>query len=99
MVRRRQPIVASNWCNSISSIALQETLMAEADNAKQESRLFNPPASLVQGAAISGMAAYQALCQEAERDYDGFWGRLARETLDWHKPFTTVLDESNAPFY
>ena len=24
---------------------------------------------------------------------------LARETLAWHKPFTKVLDESNAPFY
>ncbi|RWB52358.1 MAG: acetate--CoA ligase, partial [Mesorhizobium sp.] len=28
-----------------------------------------------------------------------FWGRLARETLSWNKPFTKVLDESNAPFY
>jgi len=73
--------------------------MAEADNAKQETRLFQPPASLVQQAAIAGMDAYQALCAEAERDYEGFWGRLANETLDWHKPFTKVLDESNAPFY
>ncbi|MFC5514106.1 AMP-binding protein, partial [Massilia jejuensis] len=31
--------------------------------------------------------------------YEGFWGRLAREHLDWHKPFTNTLDESNAPFY
>jgi acetyl-CoA synthetase len=73
--------------------------MADTDNAKQESRIFQPPAELVQGAAISGMAAYQALCSEAERDYEGFWGRLANETLAWHKPFTKVLDESNAPFY
>ncbi|TCS34715.1 acetyl-coenzyme A synthetase [Paucimonas lemoignei] len=73
--------------------------MAEADNTKQESRIFEPPASLVQQATISGMPAYQALCQEAERDYEGFWGRLANETLEWHKPFTKVLDESKAPFY
>ncbi|MBU6438362.1 MAG: AMP-binding protein, partial [Betaproteobacteria bacterium] len=47
----------------------------------------------------SGMSGYRALCDEAERDYAGFWARLARETLVWKKPFTQVLDESNAPFY
>jgi acetyl-CoA synthetase len=45
------------------------------------------------------MDAYNALCAEAERDFEGFWGRLAREHLLWHKPFTRVLDESNAPFF
>jgi hypothetical protein len=28
----------------------------------------------------------------------GLLGALARENLSWHKPFTKVLDESNAPF-
>jgi acetyl-CoA synthetase len=51
------------------------------------------------GATISGMDAYRALAAEAERDYEGFWGRLAKETLSWKKPFTKVLDESKAPFY
>ncbi|RJG00303.1 acetate--CoA ligase [Noviherbaspirillum sedimenti] len=73
--------------------------MAETENAKQENRVFNPPADLVKDAAISGMDAYRALCAEAERDYAGFWARLARENLDWHKPFTQTLDESQAPFY
>ncbi|GGC32162.1 acetyl-coenzyme A synthetase [Paraburkholderia caffeinilytica] len=45
------------------------------------------------------MDAYRALAAEAERDYEGFWGRLARETLSWNTPFTKVLDESKAPFY
>jgi acetyl-CoA synthetase len=45
------------------------------------------------------MAAYEALCKEAERDFEGFWARYAREELKWTKPFTKVLDESNAPFY
>ena len=45
------------------------------------------------------MAGYDALCAEAERDYEGFWARLARENLTWNKPFTHTLDESNAPFY
>jgi len=64
-----------------------------------EERLFPPPADFVKQANISGMAAYEALCQEAERDYEGFWARLAREHLLWQKPFTTVLDQSNAPFF
>lgn len=65
----------------------------------QENRVFHPPADFVKGAAISGMDAYHQLCAEAEKDYDGFWARLANEHIFWKKPFTTVLDESTAPFY
>jgi len=65
----------------------------------QENRVFNPPADFVKGAAIPGMEAYYKLCAEAEKDYDGFWGRLAKENMFWKKPFTKVLDESKAPFY
>ncbi len=43
--------------------------------------------------------ASQALCKKAGDDYEGFWAELARELLDWKKPFTKTLDESNAPFY
>ena len=64
-----------------------------------EAQIFFPSIDVAANAAISGMDAYRTLVAEAERDYPGFWGRLARETLSWHKPFTTVLDESNAPFY
>jgi acetyl-CoA synthetase len=65
----------------------------------QENRVFHPPADFVKSAAISGMAAYNKLCAEANSDYDGFWSRLAKENLFWKKPFTKVLDESKAPFY
>jgi acetyl-CoA synthetase len=65
----------------------------------QENRVFNPPADFVKGAAVPGMEAYKKLCAEAEKDYEGFWGRLAKENMYWKKPFTKVLDESTAPFY
>lgn len=65
----------------------------------QENRIFNPPADFVKNAAISGMDAYKKLCAEAEKDYEGFWGRLAKENLFWKQAFTKVLDESQAPFY
>ena len=64
---------------------------------KTESRVFPPPADFVANAAISGMDAYNALCAEAADDYEGFWAKLAREHLHWHKPFTKTLDESDAP--
>ena len=65
----------------------------------QETRVFQPANSFVEQANISGMAAYQALCTEAAQNYEGYWARLAREHIVWHKSFNTVLDESRAPFY
>src|SRR5690606_28164580 len=64
-----------------------------------ENRVFPPFPDLVKNANISGMEAYQALCREAEQSPDAFWGRLARENLVWDKPFSKVLDESQAPSY
>ena len=64
-----------------------------------ETRVFLPPQSFVQQANVSGQAAYQALLDEADRDPNAFWGRMAREQLQWTKPFTKVLDESRAPFF
>ncbi|WP_370455028.1 acetate--CoA ligase [Herbaspirillum sp. SJZ130] len=61
--------------------------------------MFHPPEKFVDHAAISGMAAYRALCASAEQDYEKFWGRLALEHLQWETPFSQVLDESDAPFY
>ncbi len=64
-----------------------------------ELRIHQPPPALVAAARVSGMAAYQALCDEADRDFEGYWARLAREFITWKTPFTKVLDSSNAPFF
>jgi acetyl-CoA synthetase len=69
------------------------------ESVLQEKRLFAPHSDIVDSANISGMAAYHALCAEAEADYEGFWARLARESLVWHKPFSKTLNADNAPFY
>jgi len=34
---------------------------------------FPPADAFVEQANVSGMAAYQALCRQAETDYEGFW--------------------------
>ncbi|MGB9150561.1 MAG: AMP-binding protein, partial [Burkholderiales bacterium] len=73
--------------------------MSNIQSSMVETRIFPPAEAFVKQANISGMAAYNALCAEAEKDYEGFWARLARENLLWKKPFTKTLDESNAPFY
>ncbi|MEO7941026.1 MAG: AMP-binding protein, partial [Burkholderiaceae bacterium] len=73
--------------------------MSAIESVLIENRVFEPSPGVVKAARVSGMAGYQALCAEAEKDYEGFWARLARENLVWDKPFTRTLDESNAPFY
>ena len=62
-------------------------------------KMYYPPEELVKNAAVSGMDHYKRLVAEAEKDYEGYWANHARTLLDWKKPFTQVLDESNAPFY
>ena len=76
---------------SSPSTAVESTLV--------ENRVFPPSEAIVKAARISGMDGYNALCAEAEKDFEGFWARLARENVVWTKPFTKTLDESNAPFY
>jgi acetyl-CoA synthetase len=73
--------------------------MSAIESLMHEHRVFSAPAEFVNNAAVSGMDAYLALCQEADRDHEGFWARLAKENLEWKKPFTKMLDESQAPFY
>ncbi|MEK9689401.1 MAG: acetate--CoA ligase [Burkholderiaceae bacterium] len=74
-----------------SNSAIESTLV--------ENRVFEPSAAAKDGAAVSGMAAYEALVNEAATDLEGFWAKRAKDNLVWTKPFNTVLDESNAPFY
>jgi acetyl-CoA synthetase len=73
--------------------------MSNIESVLKETRVFSPSAEFTRQANVSGMAAYQTLCDAAAQDYEGFWGKLARETLLWNKPFSRTLDQSNAPFY
>src|SRR5258706_4639060 len=69
------------------------------ESVLNETRLFPASAEFVKEANVSGMDAYNSLCAEAQKDFTGFWARLAREHVLWHQPFTKILDESNAPFF
>jgi acetyl-CoA synthetase len=64
---------------------------------KQE--MFNPNPQQFPNSPIPNMEAYYDLVDEFEQDYEGTWAKFADEKIDWFKPYNTVLDESNAPFY
>jgi len=74
-------------------------MSSQIESVLIEKRLFPPSAAFVKQANISGMDAYRKMAAEAEKDFEGFWARLAKEHLLWQKPFTKTLDESKAPFF
>ena len=73
--------------------------MSTLDSILKETRSFAPSEDFRRKAQISGMEAYNALCEQADDHYLSFWGDLARELITWKKPFSRVLDDSAAPFF
>jgi acetyl-CoA synthetase len=72
--------------------------MSTIQSVMHENRVFEPSPAWVAQANVR-KADCDAMNAKAARDFEGFWGDLARETLTWHEPFTRVLDERDAPFY
>jgi len=72
--------------------------MSTIESVLQENRLFVPDDQWVAQAHLS-KADYDEMQARAVDDYEGYWAQLARDNLVWHKPFTKVLNETNAPFY
>ena len=73
--------------------------MDNLESIMSENRVFSPDPAFSERARVGSRAAYDALVAEAEKDYEGFWARLANEYLTWDTPFETVLDDSRAPHY
>jgi acetyl-CoA synthetase len=69
------------------------------ESSLHETRVFKPSDAFVAQANVSGMDAYKSMVKAAHDDYEGYWAKLARENIQWKKPFTKTLDESNAPFF
>ncbi len=69
------------------------------DSVLHEERLFPPPQEFIAKARIHDPAQLQKMYEEAAQDHAGFWARHARQELDWRREFTTILDDSRAPFY
>ena len=79
---------------------LSNTGATDDDVAATLSRLmeverFEPSHEFQAHARISDNAIYE----EADRDFRGWWATQADTLLDWSRRWDTVLDESRAPFY
>ncbi|MBV8466333.1 MAG: AMP-binding protein, partial [Burkholderiales bacterium] len=73
--------------------------MSTLDSILKETRLFPPSDEFRRKATVSGIESYNALCEQADKQYLEFWGEIGRELITWHKPFTQIFDDSNAPFF
>src|SRR5580698_2818019 len=62
----------------------------------QERRVFVPDPQFVAQAQLKA-DELQRLRRDAAADPQAFWADQARRELQWHRPFTRVLDESRAP--
>lgn len=73
--------------------------MSSIESVLTEKRIFQAPEAFVKTANVSGKAAYETLCRQANEDFEGFWSNLAKNEITWQTPFTQTLDQTNAPFY
>ena len=63
------------------------------------SNIYNPIKHMFDKPLIKNMCEYNDLMDEFKDDYELTWSKFADEKIDWFKPYDTILDESNAPFY
>jgi acetyl-CoA synthetase len=68
----------------------------EIESLLHENRLFEPPTEFAAKAHIKSRADYDAICDHARRDREGFWAEKASE-LHWFKKWDRVL-EWDPPF-
>ena len=89
------PPTSTHAAETFSSSALiaGEQLERRLEELLHQDR-FAPPRSFVAAERVNDASLHA----RAELDPNGFWAEQARE-LHWDKPFTTVLDDSNPPFY
>jgi acetyl-CoA synthetase len=83
----------ASWTASGSPLRSGEPLERRLEELLDQDR-FAPPQQFVARASAND-ASRDAL---AERDPNAFWAEHARD-LHWDEPFTTILDDSNPPFY
>ncbi len=69
------------------------------ESTLHEERLFAPSPDFSAHARIKSRQQLRALQQQGDEDPENFWATLARNEIIWHKPFTKILDSSNAPHF
>ena len=69
------------------------------ESIHKEDRIFYPSKKSSKNARVSDLSQYEKLCESFNKDYEGTWGKLAKELLIWEKPFTKILNDTTPPFY
>jgi acetyl-CoA synthetase len=69
------------------------------DSVLQEHRRFAPRPDFAADAHIPSLEQLDQLRRDAQQDHTGFWAKLARDHIAWHKPFAKTLDSSRAPHF
>ncbi len=84
--------------------------MAEKATAKTavlqtETRIFEPPADLVDNSNVmqwmkkKGFKTEKELRSWCSENYVEFWDEMAKDYVDWFEPYTTVMDNSDMPYF
>ena len=67
------------------------------ESVLKENRKFDPPEAFAKEAHIGSFAEYQEIYSASEKDPEGFWAKIASESLHWFKPWDKTL-EWEVPF-
>ena len=84
--------------------------MAEAKTGKtkvlqEETRIFEPPKELVENSNVmkymkkKGFKTEKELREWCSKNYIEFWDEMAKEYVDWFKPYSKVVDDSGMPYF
>ncbi|UEC43929.1 MAG: Acetyl-coenzyme A synthetase, partial [Methanothrix sp.] len=84
--------------------------LAEAKTGKtkvfqEETRIFEPPKDLVENSNVmkymkkKGFKTEKELRGWCSKNYIEFWDEMAKEYVDWFKPYTKVMDDSGMPYF
>ncbi len=69
------------------------------NNILEEKRLFSPSKEFSEKSNIKSFEELQSLKKQSLENPIKFWESFANSEIDWFKPFQTVLDGANAPFF
>lgn len=62
-------------------------------------KLFYADPQFQKDAHVKSYDEYLELWEDADRNPETFWGKLASENINWIKKYDRVLNANNAPFY
>lgn len=63
-----------------------------------EQRSYLPPIHNKSAAWVRSMEEYEALCNKAREDPEGFWGARAQQLLHWFRPWNEILHTGPEPY-